>query len=411
MNMNNETQNSNIDPNARLQKGRLALIVILSLLILAAISLLAINYFSAWQCSEGRWIRKGLPLSKKPLAGCVQKVQELKNGEEYQKKGDNSEAYLETPGASSGETYSLPEMGIEVTSPKKGEEIKSPLIVKGKVKTDWLFEGSFPIKILTNDKRVLAEGYAQGDGDWMDKDWVNFEGTIKFPAPNGVEGFLFLEPDDPTGFPKYGASVHFPVRFATDPEKFNSDSSHLFDKCGGYPPNERILGDCGEDCNTDNWKVYKNKKYGYSFRYPSDYAIVGSPKDCHSSCIWVTEGGDSVTLQGIAFDNIGPMLTIRHLQNIHYNPPPQTATGEWIKEKFPWTNDCLPNENIYFAGQDGNFFGGFDIFFPIKPQTYSRREIFYFWDEKIFQIEMLDLNTPQARQFYDIWLSTFQAAK
>lgn len=80
----------------------------------------------------------------------------------------------------------------------------------------------------------------------------------------------------------------------------------------------------------------------------------------------------------------------------------------WMLVKFPWIEECFPGtDNIYFPLEEGQMLGGFNIYFPQSPQAHSRREIFYEKQGKIFQIEMIDVDSPQARQFYNIWLSTF----
>jgi len=63
------------------------------------------------------------------------------------------------------------------------QEIESPLVVRGKAKRTWFFEGDFPI-ILTNwDGLIIAEGYATAQSDWMTEDFVKFEGKIEFEKP------------------------------------------------------------------------------------------------------------------------------------------------------------------------------------------------------------------------------------
>lgn len=177
-------------------------------------------------------------------------------------------------------------------------------------------------------------------------------------------------------------------------------------KCGHDPQNDPINGDCGEDCNTDNWKVYHNQKYGYSFRYPQGYALTNQCKN--ANCVSEEEGGDSVFLSGEHILGDWPIINIRHFQNQPYNPPAGANLMEWIKKEFPWTAKCFPDTaNIYFTREDGHLFGGFNIYLPASPQAHSRREIYYQYKDKLFQIEMLDVDSPQARQFYNIWLSTF----
>ncbi|MDQ1284324.1 MAG: hypothetical protein QG620_672 [Patescibacteria group bacterium] len=405
--MENENENVSVgsDPSSESRKMKFVLVAAVSIISTAAVALIAVNIFSSWRCVEGEWIRDGFPLSGKPRGGCV-----IQSSNPVAEKGESQEFFQTAPSSDKApleEAYFSEEMGIEIISPRKGEAVGSPLTVKGRAKQGWFFEGSFPVKILASDRTVLAETYASAQEDWTEKEWVEFSGTIEFPVPDDSEGFLLLEPDDPSGFPRYGVAVHIPVTFDFDSSKFTLESDYAFDKCGGYPSNEKILGDCGEDCNTENWKVYRNKKYGYSFRYPQDFKLTNNCKN--TSCVSEEQGGDSVMLSGDLSESSWPLIEIRHFDTPAYNPPAQTGTGEWIKEKFFWDKDCLPMfDNIYFSGKDGKLFSGNDIYFPASPQAYSRREVYYIWDKKIFQIVMLDVSTPQARQFYNIWLSRFQ---
>lgn len=166
------------------------------------------------------------------------------------------------------------------------------------------------------------------------------------------------------------------------------------------------IGDCGEDCNTDNWKIYRNKKYGYSFRYSPDFILTDKCK--HENCILEEQGGDSVSMTGDLSQRGWPLIEIRHLQNEHYNPPAGVDITEWIKTKFPWTKEYFPETaNIYFTREEGHMFGGFDIKIPASSQAYARREIYYQYKGKLFEIMMLDYRSAQSKQFYDIWLNTF----
>lgn len=178
------------------------------------------------------------------------------------------------------------------------------------------------------------------------------------------------------------------------------------DQKAGDPDEELAIGDCGEDCNTDNWKEYKNKKYGYSFKYPPGFVFSTSCKN--TSCVAEEEGGDNVFLQGDSSNQGWPMIEVRHLQNDYYNPPAGTNTVEWLRKKFSWLEDKVPDEpNLYLTYGEGHLFGAFDIFSAQSPQAYSRREIYFMFGNKLFNIVLLDVTSPKAKQFYKIWLDNF----
>ena len=389
---------------------KLVFIIILSFLLFVAIAIAALNSFSSWRCADGEWIRNGFPLSGKPIGRCESgDINFSKADSEKKEISGKASEILPANEMLPDEVYKNDEDGLVVFSPKPGDIVKTPLVVSGRVKTSWLFEGSFSAKLMDSQGNVFSSASAEADNDWPDKEWVGFSSTIKFARPDDAEGYLILEPDDISGHLNGAASVTIPVKFNFDSAETGANPDWVYSQCGHDPKDDPILGDCGEDCNTDNWNVYKNKKYGYSFRYPQGFVLT---KDCKSgNCVTEEQGGDSVRLSGDLSESGWPMIAIRHLQNEHYNPPAGTAFGEWVMEKFSWTKECIPQEaNIYFSDKLGKLHAGFNIFFPRSPQAYSRREIYYYREGKIFQIIMLDAEEPQARQFYDIWLSTFQVA-
>src|SRR4030042_2151106 len=67
----------------------------------------------SWRCENGQWIKHGNPSASMPTEPCGGQTQQE----------------------------------IFVTSPQQNQTIASPLIVKGKVRGSWVFEGSFTIKI------------------------------------------------------------------------------------------------------------------------------------------------------------------------------------------------------------------------------------------------------------------------
>lgn len=60
------------------------------------------------------------------------------------------------------------------------KQIGNPLIVEGKVPSNWIFEGSFPITLLTDRGEVVKEWY--GVAEWIDEDGNFIEGPVDFRA-------------------------------------------------------------------------------------------------------------------------------------------------------------------------------------------------------------------------------------
>ena len=73
--------------------------------------------------------------------------------------------------------------------------IESPLVLEGFVRRDWVFEGSFPITIMTLENTVVKEGYGtaawleplEGDtlNDMTGEDMIPFTANIEFKSPEG----------------------------------------------------------------------------------------------------------------------------------------------------------------------------------------------------------------------------------
>lgn len=110
---------------------------------------------------------------------------------------------------------------IQVSSPRIGDIITSPLKVSGKARGTWFFEASFPVIVVDWDGLIIGEGHAElspAGGDWMTTDYVPFEGTITFTTPpdtgpQSVRGAVIFKKDNPSDLPENDAAVEIPIRF------------------------------------------------------------------------------------------------------------------------------------------------------------------------------------------------------
>ncbi|MDP2650452.1 MAG: Gmad2 immunoglobulin-like domain-containing protein [bacterium] len=117
-------------------------------------------------------------------------------------------AFLNEPQA--GEKDDL----IVLQSPKPGDIVTSPLTVRGKARGMWYFEATFPIVLTDWDGKIIAQWYAQADGDWMTEEFVPFEGTLEFEKPEfGERGTLILRKDNPSGLPEHDDALEIPIFF------------------------------------------------------------------------------------------------------------------------------------------------------------------------------------------------------
>lgn len=103
---------------------------------------------------------------------------------------------------------------IRITSPRPNEKISSPVKIIGEARGTWYFEATFPIVLVDWDGRIIAEGYAQAQGDWMTENFVPFESMLQFKIPDyGEAGTLILKKSNPSGLPENDDSLEIPVKF------------------------------------------------------------------------------------------------------------------------------------------------------------------------------------------------------
>lgn len=161
-------------------------IIIISLIILSAI---AIGFFGwrffankgAWLCQNGEWVKQGNPSSSKPTAGCGQ-----------------AEADKE----------------IVVDSPRPGQTVTSPFLLKGKASGNWYFEASFPVRLLNNKGNELLVQPVQAIGDWMTADFVPFEQLIEYHVSATTSATLVLQNDNPSGLPELAKEIRIPLNLS-----------------------------------------------------------------------------------------------------------------------------------------------------------------------------------------------------
>ena len=100
---------------------------------------------------------------------------------------------------------------IEVELPFPGAVVGKEFSVLGRARGNWFFEASFPLKVLDKDGKVLAEHYAEAQGEWMTSEFVPFKGDLAVPASYIGPATLVLEKDNASGLPEHDASISFPI--------------------------------------------------------------------------------------------------------------------------------------------------------------------------------------------------------
>ncbi len=107
----------------------------------------------------------------------------------------------------------MPAATLDITSPRVGATITTPVTIQGSAPGPWFFEASFPIDIVDSQKRVIGQGYAQADGEWMTTGQVPFTAKVTFKKGTEKSGYIIFKKDNPSGLPQHNASFELPVKF------------------------------------------------------------------------------------------------------------------------------------------------------------------------------------------------------
>jgi len=152
----------------------------------------------------------------------------------------------------------------------EGESIASPLKISGEVPSSWVFEGIFPISIVNNNEKILAEWY--GTAEWIDEqgnfiEWpVSFssEFTFDIPQTETTSGFIRFAKDI-VGDQDEEDYVDIPVTWWEEesgsdpigsiPEWLSDVEAGIVDytscEAGGWEVNGNI-------CTSTDWRVFEN---------------------------------------------------------------------------------------------------------------------------------------------------------
>lgn len=102
---------------------------------------------------------------------------------------------------------------IVVFSPEPFQKIKSPLIIKGKARGFWFFEGDFPVILVDEKNNVIINGIAKAESDWMRDGFVKFSAVLKFKKSKARKGYLILKKDNPSEKKQLDDMLVIPVYF------------------------------------------------------------------------------------------------------------------------------------------------------------------------------------------------------
>ncbi len=111
-----------------------------------------------------------------------------------------------------GPSYKANEIIVDVL--RIGDVVSSPLTLTGKARGNWYFEAGFPVEIIDANNKLIANGVAKAQGDWMTVDFVPFQVELMFPTPlsGDMNATLVFRKDNPSGEPRNDDQMRFPVR-------------------------------------------------------------------------------------------------------------------------------------------------------------------------------------------------------
>lgn len=120
----------------------------------------------------------------------------------------------ETPTDENGSKHDL----IRVYAPQPLDIVTSPLIIRGEARGMWYFEATFGVRMqdANGNDIPLDPAYIMTENEWMTEDFVSFETTHTFSAPDTETGTLIFERSNPSGLPENADELRVPIRFDTD---------------------------------------------------------------------------------------------------------------------------------------------------------------------------------------------------
>lgn len=102
---------------------------------------------------------------------------------------------------------------IRIDNPRPQSVISSPLNISGEARGSWYFEATFPVKLVDETGKTLAESYATAQGEWMSEEFVPFTASLNFdPDELAIAMTLILEKANPSGLPENAAELRVPVK-------------------------------------------------------------------------------------------------------------------------------------------------------------------------------------------------------
>lgn len=103
---------------------------------------------------------------------------------------------------------------IHVTSPLPGATTTSPITITGEARGMWFFEGSFPVSVVDWDGKIIGQGIAEAQGEWMTENFVPFTAIVQYTVATSTpsnRGTIILKKDNPSDMRQYDDAIEIPV--------------------------------------------------------------------------------------------------------------------------------------------------------------------------------------------------------
>jgi len=99
---------------------------------------------------------------------------------------------------------------LELNSPCLNVKTNSPILISGKINSNFVFEANFRIHLLDKSGKIVETIPVQTTGDWMVPGLIPFDVVLPHSLTNQI-GALVFENDNPSGLPENVRQIHVPI--------------------------------------------------------------------------------------------------------------------------------------------------------------------------------------------------------
>lgn len=101
---------------------------------------------------------------------------------------------------------------IRIENISENDTINSPVVIKGRARGPWFFEGQFPVELKDSNHKTITKNIAKAKSKWMTSEWVDFEASLDFNmSQNSKKGYIVLRRSNASGKAELDRSYTLPV--------------------------------------------------------------------------------------------------------------------------------------------------------------------------------------------------------